>query len=129
MNLILYVAAGGAIGASARFLINQAFAARGLTEFPWHTLTINVAGSLLMGIFFVLLSERLHGSPEWRSFFATGILGGFTTFSAFSLEVVGLMTDVNGSGMRPLAYIAASVGLSVAAVFAGIWLARTGLSA
>ena len=129
MNLILYVAAGGAIGASARFLINQAFAARGLTEFPWHTLTINVAGSFAMGIFFVVLNDRLHGSPEWRSFFATGILGGFTTFSAFSLEVFGLMTDVNGSGMRPLVYIAASVGLSVAAVFAGIWLARTGLSA
>ena len=81
------------------------------------------------GIVFVVLNDRLHGSPEWRSFFATGILGGFTTFSAFSLEVFGLMTDVNGSGMRPLVYIAASVGLSVAAVFAGIWLARTGLSA
>jgi len=129
MKLLILASAGGAIGAGLRFLVNEAFAARGLTAFPWHTLTVNVVGSFLMGVAYVAISERLGGSPEWRTFLATGILGGFTTFSAFSLDVMNLMTDGNGFVWRPIAYITASVGLSVAALMAGIWMSRTGLGA
>ncbi len=129
MKLLLLASAGGAIGAGLRFLVNQAFAARGLTTFPWQTLAVNVVGSFLMGIVYVVVSERLGGSPEWRTFLATGILGGLTTFSAFSLDVMNLIADSNGLGLRPIVYIAASVGLSIAALFAGIWMARAGVAA
>ncbi len=129
MKLLLLASAGGAIGAGARYLVNESFAARGLTVFPWHTLAVNVVGSFLMGVVYVIVAERLGGSPEWRTFLATGILGGLTTFSAFSLDVMHLMADGNGLGFRPAAYIAASVGLSIAALFAGIWMTRAGIAA
>jgi fluoride exporter len=129
MKLLMFASAGGAIGAGLRFLVNEAFAARGLTApFPWHTVAVNVAGSFLMGVVYVIINERLGSSPEWRTFLATGILGGLTTFSAFSLDVMNLMADGNGLGLRPAVYITASVGLSVAALFAGIWVTRMGLS-
>jgi fluoride exporter len=129
MKLLLLASAGGAIGAGARYVVNESFAARGLTAFPWQTLAVNVVGSFLMGVVYVVVAERLGGSPEWRTFLATGILGGLTTFSAFSLDVMHMMTDGNGLGVRPAAYIAASVGLSIAALFAGIAMTRAGLAA
>lgn len=128
MKLLILASAGGAIGAALRFLVNQGFAARGLTAFPWATLTVNVVGSFLMGAVYVIVNDRLGGSPEWRTFLATGILGGLTTFSAFSLDVMNLMTDNNGLSLRPVAYIAGSVALSIAALFAGISMTRAGLT-
>ena len=87
MKLLLLASAGGAIGSGLRFLVNQAVAGppseRGLIAFPWPTLTVNVVGGFLMGVVFVIVNERLGGSPEWRAFLATGILGGLTTFSLF----------------------------------------------
>ena len=130
MKLLMFASAGGAIGAGLRFLVNEAFAARGLASpFPWHTLAVNVAGSFLMGAVYVAVNERLGGSPEWRTFLATGVLGGLTTFSAFSLDVMNLMASNNGLGVRPVAYVVASVGFSILALFAGIWMTRTGLGA
>ena len=136
MKLLIFASAGGAIGAGLRYLVNQAYAAAGATEvargvvvFPWATLTVNVLGSFLMGVVFVVIGERLGGSPEARAFLATGILGGFTTFSAFSLDVLNLMTAHNGIGLRVAAYVCGSVLLSVLALMAGIWLTRSGLSA
>ena len=129
MKLFMLASAGGAIGTGLRFLVNQAFAPRWLAAFPWHTLTVNIVGSFLMGVVYVAVNERLGGSPEWRTFLATGILGGFTTFSAFSLDVMNLMADGSGLGARAIAYIFASVALSIAALFAGAWVTRMGVGA
>lgn len=129
MKLLMMASAGGAIGAGLRFLVNESFAMRGLAApFPWHTFAINVAGSFAMGVVFVLIHEKLGASPEWRTFLATGILGGFTTFSAFSLDVMNLMSGGEGAAARAGAYIIGSVGLSIAALLAGVWITRAGLS-
>jgi CrcB protein len=126
MKLLFLVSAGGAIGAVLRFLTYQLFAGptlmRGGAAFPWATLTVNVVGSFLMGIAAVAITERFASSPELRALFMTGILGGFTTFSAFSLDAFELY--VNRPPEALAAYIAASVGLSIAALIAGMACAR-----
>ncbi len=127
MKLLLLASAGGAIGAGLRFLVNQAFAGpqiSGGAAFPWATLTVNVAGGFLMGVVFVYVGERLGGSPEWRTFLATGILGGLTTFSAYSLDMMNLLT-ADGMSARFLAYTLGSVVLAFAALAFGLWLTRT----
>ncbi len=124
MQLLFLASAGGAIGAGLRFLVNQAFAERGLIAFPWPTLTVNVVGGFLMGALFVYLNERMGGSPEWRTFLATGILGGLTTFSAYSLDMMNMLT-VDGLSLRFFAYTVGSVILAFAALACGMWLTRT----
>lgn len=126
MQLFLLAAAGGAIGAGARYLVNQGFARRGLIEFPWATLTVNVVGCFLMGVVVAMLAQRFEGSLELRAFLATGILGGFTTFSAFSLEFATLFE--RGATTTAVTYVAASVILTLSAVFAGLIVARTVLA-
>jgi CrcB protein len=125
MKLLLLVSAGGAIGAALRFMTYQFFAAalaRGLMPFPWGTLTVNILGSFLMGLAVVIIGERLGGSPEARAFFMTGILGGYTTFSAFSLDAMELY--LNRSPELVAAYVLGSVTVSIAALLAGFWIAR-----
>lgn len=124
MKLFLLATAGGALGAGARHLVNEAFATRGMVAFPWATLTVNIAGSFLMGVVMALVLSRAGLSPETRVFVATGILGGFTTFSSFSLDVWRLVTAPETAGLPVFAYVLASVLLSVAALFAGLALAR-----
>ncbi|MEO0938893.1 MAG: fluoride efflux transporter CrcB [Pseudomonadota bacterium] len=117
----LYVALGGALGAAARFLLGAAMLrATGPTAFPLPILTANVVGSLLMGIFVVLAAQRgwTHAAP----FVMTGLLGGFTTFSAFSLETVTLIE--RGQTGLAAAYIGASVALSIGALMLGLAIAR-----
>ena len=122
LHLVL-VAAGGAIGASLRHLVN--FAALRLVgpNFPWGTMAINIAGSLAMGVFIELLARRFNASNELRLFVATGILGGFTTFSAFSLDFAVLWE--RGALISALAYTIASVVGAIVALFLGLWLARS----
>ena len=84
MRLVLYAAAGGAIGTVARHLANVSFGRWLGSAFPWSTLFVNVVGGFLMGALIEALALRFDGSLELRTFIATGILGGFTTFSAFS---------------------------------------------
>ena len=128
MKLLMFASAGGAIGAGLRFLVNEAFAARGLASpFPWHTLAVNVAGSFLMGVVYVAVNERLGGSPEWRTFLATGVLGGLTTFSAYSLDRMHLLND-GGLSMKFIGYTAGSVVLAFAALAAGMALTRAVLA-
>lgn len=135
MKLLLFASLGGAIGAGLRFLINQAFAGPhlgaavkgGAIAFPWSTVVVNVVGGLAMGIAFVVIHERLGGHPEWRAFVATGILGGFTTFSAYSLDMMHLMAD-GGLNGRFFAYTIGTVIAAFAALVVGIWLARGVLS-
>ncbi len=125
MKLLLLASAGGAIGAGLRFLVNQGFAIRGLTSFPWATLTVNVVGGFFMGLVMTLVIERFDGSPEIRTFLATGILGGLTTFSAFTLELSQMIGADGLASPRLFIYVAASVLLSLVALYAGISFART----
>jgi fluoride exporter len=122
MFQVFLVAIGGGIGASLRYLTNLgALRLLGTNAF-WGTAGINILGSFAMGLFIELLARRYGGSPELRLFVATGILGGFTTFSAFSLDFVVLFE--RGDLAEALVYAAISVIISIAALFAGLYLAR-----
>lgn len=119
------VALGGAIGAGGRHLTSLAALRLLGPGFPLGTLFVNVSGSLLMGVIAGILAERVPiGAEGLRLFIATGILGGYTTFSAFSLETVMLWQ--RGQAGQAIVYVAASVSMSLAALLAGLWLARTG---
>jgi CrcB protein len=122
MNHLLLVAAGGAIGASLRHLVNLAALRLVGPGFPWGTMTINIAGSLLMGLFVGMLARLSGASDGMRLFIATGLLGGFTTFSAFSLDFASLWE--RGAGVPAVLYAMASVAGALAAIFLGLWLAR-----
>ncbi|MCO6390696.1 fluoride efflux transporter CrcB [Aliihoeflea aestuarii] len=123
MTHLLIVAAGGALGAGLRHLVNLAALRWFGPGFPWGTLFVNIAGCLAMGVFVEMLARRFGASAELRLFIATGFLGGFTTFSAFSLDFALLYE--RGALLQAGIYVAGSVGLSIAAVFTGMWLART----
>ena len=118
MRLFLLAVGGGAIGAGARYLVNvgcvQCFGA----AFPWATFTVNVVGSFLMGAVLAASVPLLGGSAEWRTFLATGILGGFTTFSAFSADIWQLIERQQTA--LAAAYVVGSVGLSLVALVAGM---------
>ncbi len=122
MRMLLLASAGGAIGAGTRYAISNWFAAKGLTGFPWATLFINVTGSALMGLTVGVLMSRAELPVEVRVFFATGILGGYTTFSAFSLEIWQLFE--RGEAGAAVAYVAASIALSLAGLAGGIIVGR-----
>lgn len=112
---------GGGLGATARHFVGLAALRQFGPGFPYGTLTVNVAGSLIMGLFIGYLVQR-GGNNELRLFFATGVLGGFTTFSAFSLDVINLWE--RGAHMPAVWYTLGSVVLCLFAVFAGFWLIR-----
>jgi CrcB protein len=123
MYHLVLVALGGGVGAGLRHLVNLGALRLLGPGFPWGTLAINVAGSLAMGVFIEILARRFGGaSNELRLFVATGILGGFTTFSAFSLDFAVLWA--RGAVGPALGYVVASVGASIVALFVGMWLAR-----
>ena len=120
---LILVAVGGAIGAALRHLVNLGSLRLVGVNYPWGTMAINIAGSLAMGVFIELLARRFNASNELRLFIATGILGGFTTFSAFSLDFAVLWE--RGAALPALAYAIASVAGSILALFLGLWLARS----
>lgn len=125
MQLFLAAAAGGAIGAGARFLVNVACLQWFGPAFPWATLTVNVVGSFLMGIVVAISQPLLGGSALVRTFLATGILGGFTTFSAFSLDAVEIFQ--RHQTVLASVYIVASVSLSILGLVSGLAVAKAGL--
>ena len=118
----LAVALGGALGAMSRYWVYNAFLGWNGNRFPHATLAVNVLGSFLIGLAFVLLTERVQIGPEWRGFVTVGFLGAFTTFSTFSLDALGLMGQ--GHYGAALAYILGSVLLCLLAAAAGLGLAR-----
>lgn len=122
MKLLALACMGGAIGAGTRHLVNNAFLARGLADFPWATMLINITGSILMGVLVGTLLAREVSSPEIRTFLATGILGGYTTFSAFSLDVFVLAERQQYAAA--VGYAGGSVVLSVLGLVAGLALAK-----
>jgi len=121
ISTLSLVALGGAIGASLRFLSGVAvLRLTGPQEFPLAILSINVVGSFLMGIFVVATAQK--GLTHYSPFVMTGLLGGFTTFSAFSLETITLIE--RGSFGAAGLYVILSVGLSVLGLMLGLMLAR-----
>ncbi|WP_187971372.1 fluoride efflux transporter CrcB [Aquibium microcysteis] len=122
MKDIAIVALGGAIGAALRHMAGLVILRLAGAGFPWGTLTVNVVGSFVMGLFIELLARRFGASNELRLLVATGLLGGFTTFSSFSLDVAVLWE--RGLAAAALAYVLASVICSISALFAGLWLVR-----
>ena len=115
MNFLL-VAAGGAIGAASRYAVNLVTLRLFGTGFPVGTLTVNVLGSLAMGLLVAFFGQR--GGPQLAAFLMTGVLGGFTTFSAFSVDTIMLLH--RGDVGLALLYIGASVLASLLAVFVGM---------
>ncbi|PIW31174.1 MAG: fluoride efflux transporter CrcB [Rhodobacterales bacterium CG15_BIG_FIL_POST_REV_8_21_14_020_59_13] len=123
MNNILLIAAGGALGAVSRHLTGQFFLRTIGPDWPYGTFAVNVLGGLIMGGFIGWLAQAGRADAnELRAFFAVGALGGFTTFSAFSLDVV-LMIERRAYG-DAIGYVAASVILSILALFVGLMIAR-----
>ena len=122
MSMIVSVALGGAIGSVARYLAVMQVGRWLGAGFPWGTLAVNVLGGMLIGALAEAMALKWSASPEIRAFLITGVLGGFTTFSAFSLEVVALAQ--RGAVVAAAAYIVASVALSVAAAVVGLMLVR-----
>lgn len=120
LTSLLSVAIGGAIGASARYLTNVSTLRLFGAGFPYGTLTVNIVGSFLMGVIVVLLAEK--GGNRFAPFLMTGVLGGFTTFSAFSLDAVTLYE--RGAVVTAAGYVLGSVVVSIAALFAGMSLMR-----
>jgi len=119
----LLVFLGGGLGAMLRHGVNVA-AARLLpgVAFPFGTLAVNITGSLAMGLIAGWLALKGEASPSWRLFLTTGILGGYTTFSAFSLDAA-LLYERGETGLAA-AYVLGSVVLSIGGLFAGLWLVR-----
>lgn len=122
MSAYLIIALGAAIGGALRHAVNLGGARLLGTAWPWGTFTVNVLGSFVMGLVAGYFALKGHASQAWVLFLTTGILGGFTTFSAFSLDVA-LLYD---RGRLDLAagYVTGSVALSVGALFLGLAIVR-----
>ena len=122
MNGILYVALGGALGASCRHLLGLATLKAFGPDYPYGTVAANVLGGFLMGLLAGWLALKVSGGANLRLFLGVGLLGGFTTFSAFSLDAV-LMYEKKAYGAL-LGYVGGSVILSIGALMIGLILAR-----
>jgi CrcB protein len=122
LGILIAIAVGGGLGSLARHYASAAIYGFTGPSFPYGILTVNVLGGLIMGIVVELGALKLNYSPEMRAFLTTGILGGFTTFSTFSLDAALLIE--RGDWLGALIYMIASVVLSVGALFAGLWFVR-----
>ncbi|AJY46839.1 fluoride efflux transporter CrcB [Martelella endophytica] len=118
----LIVAAGGALGASGRYLVGVASVRMLGYGFPWGTFIVNVVGSLMIGLLVELVARVLNQSADMRMFLVTGFLGGFTTFSSFSLDAMNMIE--RGDFAPAAVYVISSVVLGLFAVFAGLAIGR-----
>ncbi len=122
LQIVGVIALGGVLGAEARYGVDRV-AAGNASDIPWATLIVNVTGCLLIGVLMVVLLELTAPHRLLRPFVGIGVLGGFTTFSAYAVEVQVLLDD--GRALAALAYLAATPVLAVAFCWAGAALART----
>ncbi|MCO6413292.1 MAG: fluoride efflux transporter CrcB [Thiogranum sp.] len=122
MSQILAIAGGGALGALLRYWMSTGVYTIMGRSFPYGTLTVNVLGSLLMGFLYIWLLERTIGGAAARAFLLIGLLGSFTTFSAFSIETLNLMEG--GEFLKALVNMLLSVILCIAAAALGVLMAR-----
>ncbi len=119
---ILLVGLGGGIGSIARYLCQRWFAANYIQAFPWGTFAVNVAGCFLIGLFWGFSFRSFDNNENWKLFLMTGLCGGFTTFSAFTLEGIGLIKEQKLALF--FSYIAASVVLGLLATYLGMKLTK-----
>lgn len=119
---LIAIALGGAMGSVLRFWMSSGIYALTGRGFPWGTLTVNVLGSFLIGFLSTAMLERMNVGPELRAGILIGLLGGFTTFSTFSIETLNLIEQ--GDLMKAVFNAAASVLVCVAAAWLGLTLAR-----
>ena len=119
----LLVGVGGFLGANARYVIGGVIAERLGAAFPAGTLIVNLTGSLAIGVILVLLTERLAADPAWRLLLVVGFLGGYTTFSSYTIEA--LLLAEAGQWDRALWYVLGSNILGLAATYAGMLVARS----
>ena len=119
---ILFVGLGGGLGSIARYLCQRWFTLNYPHHFPWATFAVNITGCLLIGIFWGLTFKSFSENEHWKLFLMTGICGGFTTFSAFTLEGIGLLREQR-MGLFFL-YVAGSILLGLAATYAGMKITR-----
>jgi len=121
-----YVALGGAIGALLRYqngrLLTYWLGARAVTAFPWATLVVNVVGSLIMGMLAGFLARHGPAGEQWRLFIGVGVLGGYTTFSSFSLEMMMLIE--RGQPLQALTYALVSLLAGLTALYLGLIVMR-----
>ncbi len=122
MMQVLAIAAGGAVGSVLRYAVSTGVYSIAGREFPYGTFVVNVIGSLMMGLLFVLLIERMDVPVIWRMALLVGVLGAFTTFSTFSIETLNLMQS--GDYVRAMANVILSVVLCVGATWLGFKLGR-----
>lgn len=122
MYMVLAIASGGAIGAVLRHFVGSAILHFGGSSFPWGTLSVNVLGSFIMGSLIAYFAHTGNPSPEVRGFLTVGLLGAFTTFSTFSLDVATLWE--RGASLAAMGYIMASIIVSIMALFAGMAIIR-----
>ena len=122
MTQIIAIAAGGALGALLRYFVANGMHVWLGRGFPYGTLTVNVAGSLAMGVLYIVLLERVSDAEPWRAFLLIGLLGAFTTFSTFSMETVNLLEA--GEHLKALLNMFLSVLLCVAAAAIGLVIGR-----
>jgi fluoride exporter len=118
----LWVFLGGGLGAAVRYGVNVGVSRVNPTDFPWHTLIINITGCFIMGVLTEAMALRFNVSNEWRLFLTTGIMGGYTTFSAFALDYALLFE--RRDFMSAAIYVLASVIGAILACFAGLALVR-----
>lgn len=118
----LWIGVGAAIGANGRYLVGQVMANWLGADFPYGTLSVNVSGSLVIGFLMVLLTEQLVIGSYWHQLLVIGLLGGYTTFSSFSYDTIGLLQQ--GRWLPATAYVGSSVALSLLACYGGVVLAR-----
>lgn len=121
-NQLWFIAAGGAIGAVFRFLVSNGIHSFMSRDFPYGTLTVNIVGSFIMGLSYILLIERLSLSAEWRALIIVGLLGAFTTFSTFSIETLVLIE--NSELTKAVVNVLASVVLCIMGSWIGIIIGR-----
>lgn len=122
IQIWLWVAFGGALGAIGRFGVTRASVHYLGNNFPWGTLAANVSGSVAMGFAIIWLSRHEPANSSLRAFLAVGLLGAFTTFSTFALDAVMLFRD--RSELIAIAYVTASMALSIGGILAGIFVGR-----
>ena len=122
LGILLAVALGGALGSLARYFVAGAVQSAAWSGFPWGIFVVNISGGFIMGVIVELGALKFHLVPEVRAFLTVGILGGYTTFSTFSLDSVLLIQ--RGAWGAAAAYMVGSTMLSVLALFAGLWLVR-----
>ena len=121
-TILVAVAAGGAIGSVLRYVVAGLLQGPAWTGFPYGIFTVNVSGGFVMGLLTEALALRFNVSPETRAFLTTGVMGGYTTFSTFSLESVLLIQ--RDAYVSAAAYIIGSALLSIGALYCGLWLVR-----